>query len=204
MSDALKPQMNDRTAALGEPTDDEVIALTRSWLEHAVVGLNLCPFANAVLRKNQVAFRVSHAHNPETLWSDLLAAIEALLTTPAAETDTLLLIHPWTLTNFFEFNDFVGDAEALLEENGLAGILQLASFHPDYQFADAAADDPTNHTNHAPYPTLHLLREDSLDQAIAALPDTDAVVERNLATMRELGHDGWQALQARIRKDATR
>ncbi len=183
-------------------TDEQIIALTRSWVDHAVVGLNLCPFANAVLRKNQVVFRVSHAHSPDALWQDFLESIESLLSTPAATVDTLLLIHPWALTDFLEFNEFVGDAEALLAEHGLEGVLQVASFHPDYQFADAPADDPTNHTNHAPFPTLHLLREDSLDKAIAAMPDTDAIVERNLETMRRLGHEGWRALQARMRQDA--
>ncbi len=194
--------MSDHTSVTCELKDDQIVALTRSWLEQAVIGLNLCPFANAVLRKGQVAFHVSRARSQDELWQDLLAAIEALLSTPAATVDTLLLIHPWALLDFVEFNDFTGYAEALLEENGLAGVLQLASFHPQYQFADVAADDPTNHTNHAPFPTLHLLRENSLDQAIAAMPDTDAIVTRNLDTMRRLGHAGWQALQARIYKDA--
>ncbi len=191
--------MSDSTSRPPAPTDAEAIALTRCWVEQAVVGLNLCPFAHAVLRKEQVVFQVSHARDADALWQDLLASIESLLSAPATTTDTLLLIHPWALTDFFEFNDFVGDAEALLEEHGLGGVLQLASFHPQYQFADVAADDPTNHTNHAPFPTLHLLREASLDQAIAAMPDTDAIIERNLETMRRLGHAGWQALQGRIR-----
>ncbi len=184
------------------PGDHQIIALTRRWVEHAVIGLNLCPFANAVLRKGQIEFRVSHASNPETLWQDLLQSIEGLLARPAAQTDTLLLIHPQTLTDFFEFNDFVGDAEALLERAGLAGVLQIASFHPDYQFADVTADDPTNRTNRSPFPTLHLLREDSMDKAIASMHDTDDIVERNLQTMRRLGDDGWRALQMRIRDNA--
>lgn len=188
-----------RNKALDLLNDEQTIALTRRWVEHAVVGLNLCPFANTVLRKNQIAFQVSHARDPDALLQDLLVAIESLLATPAETTDTLLLIHPGTLTDFFEFNDFIGAAELLLEESGLEGVLQVASFHPDYQFADAAVDDPTNRTNRSPFPIIHLLREDSLDRAIAAMPDTDAIVERNLDTMRRLGNDGWQALQARIR-----
>lgn len=167
-----------------------------------MIGLNLCPFANAVLRKDQIEFRVSHAPTQEALWQDLLDSIEALLVTPAVRTDTLLLIHPWTLTDFFAFNDFVADAEVLLAETGLEGILQIASFHPDYQFADVAANDPTNRTNRSPFPTLHLLREDSLDKAISAMPDTDGIVERNLQTMRHLGDDGWLALQKRIRGES--
>ncbi len=179
-----------------------VIALTRSWVEHAVVGLNLCPFANSVLRKKQIEFRVSHAREPELLLQDLLGAIESLLAVPAEVIDTLLLIHPWALTDFLDFNDFVGDAEALVDEAGLAGVLQVASFHPDYQFAGVPADDPTNRTNRSPFPTLHLIREDSLDKAIEAMPDTDEIVERNLETMRRLGNEGWLALQTQIRSGA--
>ncbi len=182
--------------------DAQVIALTRGWVEHAVVGLNLCPFANSVLRKNQIDFRVSHAGDPQALLQDLLGSIESLLAVSAEAVDTLLLIHPRALTDFLEFNDFVGDAEALVEEAGLAGVLQIASFHPDYQFAGVPADDPTNRTNRSPYPTLHLIREDSLDKAIAAMPDTDAIVERNLEAMRRLGNEGWLAMQARIRASA--
>lgn len=194
--------MSGRIAGADRSDDAQVIALTRSWVEHAVVGLNLCPFANSVLRKNQIEFRVSHARDPENLLQDLLGCIDFLLATPTDAVDTLLLIHPHALTDFLEFNDFVGDAEALVEEAGLAGVLQVASFHPDYAFAGVPADDPTNRTNRSPFPTLHLIREDSLDKAIAAMPDTDAIVERNLDTLRRLGNDGWLALQARIRATA--
>ena len=190
----------DETGASG---DAQIIALTRSWVEHAVVGLNLCPFANSVLRKNQIDFRVSHAREPQVLLQDLLGSIEFLLAAPADVVDTLLLIHPWVLTDFLDFNDFVGDAEALVEEAGLAGVLQVASFHPDYQFAGVPADDLTNRTNRSPFPTLHLIREESLDRAIAAMPDTDEIVERNLEAMRRLGDEGWLALQARIRFGAS-
>jgi hypothetical protein len=196
--------LSDLAAGPGLPGDPPVIAQTRRWVEQAVIGLNLCPFANAVLRKDQIEFRVSHASNRDALWQDLLQSIEGLLATPAARTDTLLLIHPWTLTDFFEFNDFVGDAEALLAQAGLEGILQIASFHPDYQFADVTADDPTNRTNRSPFPTLHLLREDSVDKAIASMQDIDNIVERNLQTMRRLGDEGWRDLQARIRNETGR
>ncbi len=196
--------MTDRADGHERLGDDQVIAQTRYWVEQAVIGLNLCPFANVVLRKEQVEFSVSHALTTDALWRDLLNSIESLLATPADRTDTLLLIHPWALTDFFEFNDFVGDAEVLLAETGLEGTLQIASFHPDYQFADVAANDPTNRTNRSPFPTLHLLREDSLDKAISSVPDTDDIVERNLQTMRRLGDEGWRALQARIRDESAR
>lgn len=182
--------------------DAQIIALTRSWVEHAVVGLNLCPFANSVMRKNQVDFCVSHARDAQALLQDLLGCVESLLAASAEAVDTLLLVHPWALTDFMEFNDFVGDAEALIEEAGLDGVLQVASFHPDYQFAGVPADDPTNRTNRSPFPTLHLLREESLDKAIEAMPDTDAIVEHNLDTLRRLGNDGWLTLQSQIRAAA--
>ncbi len=194
--------MNELTNPEHKPTDEQIMVLTRNWVEHAVVGLNLCPFANAVLRKNQIEFRVSHAHDADTLLQDLLNAIESLLATPAESVDTLLLIHPWALSDFFEFNDFVGDIEILLEDAGLDGVLQVASFHPNYQFAGVAANDVTNRTNRSPFPILHLLRENSLDKAIATVPDTETIIERNLDTMRRLGDDGWQTLQARIHKGA--
>ncbi len=188
--------------ALPGPDNEAVIRLTRAWVEHAVIGLNLCPFANSVFRKNQIEYRVSAALTPDELLQDLAAAIEWLAGMPATDTDTLLLIHPRTLTDFLDFNDFLDVADALLQESGLDGVLQIASFHPDYQFAGVAADDLTNATNRSPFPVLHLLREASLDHAIASVPDTEQIVERNLATLRKLGDSGWQALQDRIRQSA--
>lgn len=185
-----------------DPDNEAVIRQTRAWVEHAVIGLNLCPFANAVFRKNQIEYRVSDARTPEDLLQDLAAALEWMVRTPQTDTDTLLLIHPRALNDFLDFNDFLEVADALLQESDLDGVLQIASFHPDYQFAGVAANDPTNATNRSPYPILHLLREASLDQAIASVPDTEQIVDRNLATMRKLGASGWQALQDRIRRSS--
>ncbi len=182
--------------------DGAIVALTRSWVEHAVIGLNLCPFANAVLRKNQIEFRVSSAREPEALLQDLVLAWQTMMTTPAETLDTLLLIHPFALTDFLDYNDFVGVAEGLLEDSDLAGVLQIASFHPHYQFAGVPADDITHATNRSPFPMLHLLREDSLDGAIASVPDTDDIVARNLDRMREIGQQGLLDLQQRIVQSA--
>ncbi len=182
--------------------DDSIIALTRAWLEEAVIGLNLCPFAQAVHSRGQIAYRVSHARMLETLLDDLSRSLQDLLDTPTSTTDTMLLIHPWVLQDFLDYNDFLGLTDQLLEDSGLDGVLQIASFHPDYRFVGVDADDITNHTNRSPFPMLHLLREDSLDRAIAAIPDADSIVERNLTTLRKLGADGWQALQERIIKRA--
>ncbi len=187
---------------LPAPTDtraaDQVIALTRAWVEHAVIGLNLCPFAKPVHVRQQIAYRVSTATDEAVLSQDLLAAMMALVDTPSTTTDTCLLIHPWILQDFIEYNDFLDVADALLEEAGLSGILQIASFHPDYRFAGTDGDDVTNCTNRSPFPTLHLLREASLDKAISTLLDASEIIERNLATLSDMGHSGWEALQRQM------
>ncbi len=183
--------------AAASPADEaDIIARTRHWLEHTVIGLNLCPFANSVFRKQQIGYRVSHARDADALLSDLLQAVESLTRAPAEQLDTLLLIHPWTLNDFLDFNDFLGVADAVLDGTGLSGTLQIASFHPDYRFADVEPDDITNFTNRSPFPMLHLLREASIERAIQSYPDTDQIVQTNLATLRRIGLDGWQALQS--------
>ena len=170
------------------------IADTRRWLERAVIGLNLCPFAKAVYVKQQVRFVLSDAELPEDLLEELAEELLHLRDTPADETDTTLLVHPKVLGDFLDYNDFLDRVDALIEALELDGILQVASFHPDYRFADCEADDPGNCTNRAPYPTLHLLREASLDKAVAAYPEADVIVERNLQTMEKLGLEGFRKL----------
>ena len=174
------------------PTDP--IAATRRWLERAVIGLNLCPFAKAVHAKGQVRYVLSDAGTPQALLAQLGEELLLLRDTPAEEVDTTLLVHPGVLADFLDYNDFLDDADALVEALGLDGVLQVASFHPDYQFAGTRPDDIGNSSNRAPYPTLHLLREDSVERAVAAFPDPDAIVERNIETLRQLGADGWRKL----------
>jgi len=173
---------------------DDPVAITRRWLERAVIGLNLCPFAKAVVAKDQVRFVLSDATTPEALLAELGEELLRLRDTPAEQIDTTLLIHPQVLGDFLDYNDFLDDADALVEALALDGVLQVASFHPDYQFADSAPDDVENFTNRAPYPILHLLREDSVARAVAAFPDPDAIVERNIETLRGIGVDGWKKL----------
>ncbi len=182
--------MND----IVETDPAEVIAVTRNWLEKAVIGLNLCPFAKAVYAKQQVRFVVSDATTPEALLEQLAEELVWLRDTPAEQTDTTLIIHPQVLTDFLDYNDFLGNAEAAVEALDLQGVLQVASFHPQYQFEGVAPDDVSNYTNRAPYPILHLLREDSVERAVAAFPDPDVIVERNIATLDKLGVDGWNQL----------
>lgn len=170
------------------------IAETRRWLERAVIGLNLCPFAKAVHTKGQVRYVLSAADTPEALLEQLGAELLSLRDTPADQVDTTLLVHPDALRDFLDYNDFLDGADALVAELGLEGVLQVASFHPQYQFAGTDPDDIGNFTNRSPYPTLHLLREDSVSRAVAAYPDPDAIIDRNIETLRELGPDGWKKL----------
>lgn len=172
------------------------IAATRNWLEKAVIGLNLCPFAKAVYVKNQVRFVLSDATTPEALVEQLAEELLLLRDTPAEEIDTTLIIHPEVLTDFLDYNDFLDNADAAVEALDLGGILQVASFHPDYQFDGTHPDDPSNCTNRSPFPTLHLLREDSVERAVAAFPDPDVIVERNIATLDKLGAEGFKRLLA--------
>jgi hypothetical protein len=175
-------------------TTDDPIADTRRWIERAVVGLNLCPFAKAVVAKGQVRYVLSDAATPEALLETLGEELLRLRDAPAEEVDTTLIVHPRVLQDFLDYNDFLDEADALVESLDLEGVLQVASFHPQYRFAGSEPDDVANCTNRSPWPTLHLLREDSVSRAVAAFPDPDAVVERNIETLEKLGRDGWERL----------
>jgi hypothetical protein len=179
-----------------------VIRHTRAWVERAVVGLNLCPFAKAPLVKGQIHFAVCESDDPRVLLDVLRAELAALAHCDPQQRETTLLIHPNVLEDFDAFNDFLDAADAALEELGLAGVLQVASFHPHYRFAGAAADAVGNATNRAPYPTLHLLREASVERAVAAFPEAATIFEANIATLEALGADGWARLQTQCRADA--
>jgi hypothetical protein len=179
---------------------EAVIAATQNWLEKAVIGLNLCPFAKAVHIKNQIRYVVSDATTPEALLEVLMAELELLAETNPAKVDTTLIIHPQVLGDFEDYNEFLDVADAALEDMQLDGILQVASFHPDYQFADTDRNDIENYTNRAPYPTLHLLREESVDRAVESFPEAEDIFEKNIETMRKLGHDGWDALGVQVEK----
>jgi len=179
------------------PDDTQVIADTVEWLEKAVIGLNLCPFAKAVHVKAQIRYVVSAATTPEALLEDLVQELETLAEASPAQIETTLLIHPHVLRDFMDYNDFLDVADTAVEELQLDGILQVASFHPDYQFDDTHIDDIENFSNRAPWPTLHLLREDSIDAAVAAFPDAGDIYERNIETLKSLGHAGWKQLFTR-------
>jgi uncharacterized protein len=176
-----------------------VIADTQRWLERAVIGLNLCPFAKAVHVKGLIRYAVSEATTTAELLVDLKNELNSLSNVDAADVsityDTTLLIAPYCLHDFLDFNDLLGKADKLLVKMKLEGTIQLANFHPQYQFARTEPDDISNFTNRAPYPTLHLLRESSIDQAVEAFPEAEAIFEVNMETMERLGLKGWDALQ---------
>jgi uncharacterized protein len=173
---------------------EEIVVATRRWLEKAVIGLNLCPFAKPVHVAERIRYAVSAADTPEDLRADLADELQTLAEADPAEVETTLLIHPRVLADFLDYNDFLDVADETVEELDLVGEIQVASFHPQYQFAGTQPDDIENYTNRSPYPMLHLLRESSVEAAVEAYPDTTQINERNVETMRALGHEGWRRL----------
>lgn len=181
--------------------EDQVIAATRKWLELAVIGLNLCPFAKAVHVKKQIRYVHSTAQDTESLLADLIAELRLLDAVDPGEIDTTVLIHPDVLHDFLDYNDFLEVADEALARLDLEGVIQIASFHPDYQFAGTARNDISNHTNRSPFPILHLLREVSIERAVEAVPDAEDIFERNIETLQKLGKKGWKELQAQWQVD---
>jgi hypothetical protein len=175
-------------------TPEQVVQDTVAWLERAVIGLNLCPFAKSVHVKGLVHYAVSHATDAQALLDDLICELKDLAALDDKARDTTLLIAPYCLEDFLDFNDFLGLADQALVDLALEGELQIASLHPHYQFGGTSEDDITNFTNRSPYPTLHLLREASIDRAVAAFPNPESIFEVNMQTMERLGPAGWGAL----------
>lgn len=170
---------------------------TRAWLEKAVIGLNLCPFAKAVHVKDRIRWVQSDSRTPQALAVELRGELLHLAAADPDEIETTLLVHPQVLHDFLDYNDFLDVADAVLVELGLEGVLQIASFHPQYRFEGTAEGDVTNCSNRSPHPTLHLLREDSIAASVAGDPEADEIVERNIQTLRSLGYAGWRRLMAR-------
>ena len=181
----------------GESTE-QVIARTRRWIEKVVIGLRLCPFAAAPYFSGQVRYRVSKHATTAGLDEDLAEELASLAAADPRVCETSLLIHPHVLHDFRDYNQFLDQADATLAALGLSGELQIASFHPAYQFAGSGPDDIENYTNRSPYPMLHVLREESVARATAAFPQAHEIGDRNMATLRELGHAGWRNVLTRI------
>ncbi len=205
-----KPHRQDARASAGstdrggpiQPTGaddaDRVVARTRAWVEHAVIGLGLCPFARVPQAQGRIRYRVSTARDEDALVADLAEELRLLARAKPQQVETTLLVHPWVLERFEDFNQFLEIADAAVAALGMTGVLQVASFHPGYRFEDAAPDDIANATNRSPYPTLHLLREDSVAQAVQAHGDTDAIYRANIRRLEELGEAGWARLRRSI------
>jgi hypothetical protein len=182
LAGVLSPYANQREA-------DDIEVITRRWVEKVVIGLNLCPFAKAVHAKQQVRYIVTMAVQPDDLLAEVEHEIGILIDTDPLELDTTLLIHPLAMLNFIDYHFFVGEADAALKRLSVQGVLQIAGFHPDYCFAGSAADDMANYTNRSPHPMLHLLRESSVDKAVAAFPDAAGIFDANIQTLRSMGLD---------------
>ena len=178
---------------------EAIIAQTRAWVMQAVIGLELCPFARAAQARGQVRYVVTQATDADRLLQALEEELHRLAATDSGAVETTLLIHPRAMNDFLDYNDFLEAADAAVEALGYSGVLQVASFHPDYQFAGTGPDDVTNATNRSPYPTLHLLREASVERAVEAFGDTDQIYRNNIRTLQALGPEGWSRIQALIR-----
>ncbi len=184
--------MNDATTV--SDLAQEATQRMRLWIERAVIGLELCPFAGRVYQEGRVRMIISTARDLEALLGELLDELALLQRSEPEQIDTTLLVHPEVLQDFDSYNDFLELADAAVQGMGLEGVIQVASFHPHYRFADAPADDISHLSNRSPYPCLHLLREDSIAAAIAGIPDPDRIYQRNIETLRALGAAGWEAL----------
>ena len=199
---AADPATRTGSAAAGAAETAFALAETRAWVERAVIGLNLCPFAKAVHARRRIRYVCSSATDAEALLEALCAEVRVLLDAAPADIETTVLVHPFVLADFDDYNDFLDLVDAALEALGATGIVQVASFHPHYRFEGTAPDDIANATNSSPYPTLQLLREDSIEAATATFPDSAAIYEANIATLEALGPVGWHALQDACRRDA--
>lgn len=186
--------MSGQEESDGVPSDEQVIAATRVWLERAVIGQQLCPFAAGPYLSDRVRFCVSADRTLAGLREDLCRELEALRDADPLQCETTLLIHPHVLTDFLDYNDFLDECDAAVADMGLEGELQVASFHPNYRFAGTDEQDITNFTNRSPFPMLHLLREASVARAVATFPGIDEIGPKNMETLRRLGHEGWRRL----------
>ena len=184
------------------PEAASVITATQQWLERAVIGLNLCPFAKAVHVKRQIHYVIYPGDDAKECLTLLRSELQALAVADPEVRDTTLLIAPHAWPDFLDFNDFLDQADRLLRKTKLDGVLQIASFHPQFQFADSEPDAIGNYTNRAPFPTLHLLREASIDKAVQAFPNAESIFEKNIETLERLGHAGWNALGLTLSKES--
>jgi hypothetical protein len=188
------PSSPGEADAIGAAWREAVVADTMRWVERAVIGLGLCPFAGPVHRANRIRYVVTDATTIAALADVLATELERLAEADPEAVETTLIVHPRVLADFLDYNDFLADADAIVADMGLEGVMQVASFHPDYRFEGTAPDDVENCTSRSPYPTLHLLREESVERALEAHPDPERIVPANVETLRRLGREGWVQL----------
>jgi len=198
MTTPADPASDDDVLPPVQDVAEQAVAQTLAWVEHAVIGLNLCPFAKAPYIKGQVRCIASRAREPMALLAELSDELKLLAAADPAIVETTLLVVPLQFAEFDAFNDFLDAADLVLDDLGLEGVIQIASFHPHYRFAGTAPHDIDNATNRSPYPTLHLLREDSVERGVRAIPEAESIYETNIRTLRDLGDDGWATLQQRF------
>ncbi|EKJ86800.1 hypothetical protein CLV96_3493 [Leptospira meyeri] len=176
-------------------TADEILFKTKEWIRKAVIGLNLCPFAKPSFQSNTIRYTISHSQNNKELLADLKSELKTIVSSDPHVIETTLLIHPYVLDDFLDQNDFLDETDRLLRQLDLEGTIQIANFHPQFQFADKQVDDITNFVGKSPYPILHLLREDSISRIVDTHPNIDSIFENNRKTMKTLGHEGWHQLK---------
>jgi hypothetical protein len=181
-----------------------IIDHTRRWIESVVIGLNLCPFAGRVFNDDKIRYVVTDARDERSLLDDLAVELAALASSQVSAVETTLLIHPRALTSFAAYNDFLDLGDRLVQNLALQGTIQIASFHPDYQFADASPDAVENYSNRSPYPMLHLLREASISEVAGDRNELLAIPRRNIATLRALGRENARKMLKAIEGSPTR
>jgi len=180
------------------PKDALIIEQTSLWVKSVIVGYNFCPFAYREVERGSIRYRVVQSNPIELCLETMVVEYDHLDSFP--ETETTLVIFPEIFAKFEDFTRFIDLAEALLRDLGYEGEYQLASFHPEYQFADAPADDPANYTNRSPYPTLHIIREASIEKAVAGISNPEQIPERNIEVARDLGSEVLQGILDRCHK----
>lgn len=171
---------------------EQVISHTKKWITDVVIGCNFCPFAAREVKRNSIRYHVETSSNLNTVLSSLMEECQRLDEDPGIA--TTLIIYPENFTDFEDYLELLGIAEALLAKEGYEGIYQLASFHPEYQFGGTDKEDASNYTNRSPYPMLHLLREEDVEKAIAGFPDPDSIPEKNIAFTKKMGREYMQQL----------
>jgi hypothetical protein len=171
-------------------TCEEIVALSRQWVETIVVGLNLCPFAAPVVRNDTLRYAVTDAESMEALASNFLQELNLIQEKDEKEIATTLVIMPRAVADFYDYLDLLAYFEDLLAKSGLAGVFQLASFHPAYLFAGVEPDDLSHWTNRSPFPMIHIIREGQMSRVLRHYDNPEEIPERNIKLLRELGREG--------------